>query len=187
MIHIMKYSIRAYYKSLFFLMMLVCVSCFGASSQHSRNSLKVAYLYNIAKFTQWPADTWKNPSDPFHFCSYGADDSKEDLQTLLHKKVGGHPIELLFPKKEDDFQLCNAFYIVTDERNRYRYLLSLINQETVLTISDDSPFFDHGGLMNLVEREKRLRFEVSTEQLENSQLKLSSKLMKLAILVDSSR
>lgn len=183
----MKYIIRLYCNPLFILLMMACWSYPTFSTPHSVNAVKVAYLYNIAKFTQWPTDTWTSSTAPFYFCSYGADNLKEELQTLQHKKVGGHPITLLTPKKENDFNMCHAFYVDTTERNRYRYLLSLLQQEKVLIISDESPFFSQGGLINLVEKGNRLRFEVNTQQLENSQLKFSSKLMKLAILVDSSR
>lgn len=183
----MKNFIKYYCMPLSLLLIVLCTSYPAFATTHSISSLKVAYLYNIAKFTEWPAGTWETTNSPFYFCSYGSDDIVEELQTLQDKTIAGHPVRLLQPNQEADFRLCHAFYIDTDKRTRYRYLLSLINQQKVLTISDDGPFFDYGGLINLIEKDQRLRFEVNTQQLAGSQLKFSSKLLQLAILVDSER
>jgi len=151
------------------------------------DSLKVAYIYNIAKFTRWPAATWSTANAPFQLCYYGRSRVGNGLQSLQKKAVNGHPIKLFKPQSELDFKQCNALYINTGKRHRYRYQLSLVDPQKVLVISDASPFFNYGGLVNLVEKEQRLRFEVSMRQLARSKLKLSSKLLKLAILVDNTR
>ncbi|WP_435237013.1 YfiR family protein [Psychromonas sp. PT13] len=151
------------------------------------SALKVAYIYNIAKFTNWPESTWSNASDPFHLCFYGDDQVSEEFIQLKDKQINGHRIELVKVQSNDDYKNCHIFYIDTDERRRYRYLLSLIDQHSVLVVTDNSPFFDTGGLINLVETDQRLQFQVSKKQLADSQLKFSSKLLKLAILVDDIR
>ncbi len=167
--------------------MMACEVLPALAMSRPLDSLKVAYIYNIAKFTRWPASTWASPDSPFQFCLYGEGGVVDELQSLAKKEISGHPIILLKPAKEADFSQCNALYISVAERRRYRYLLSLINQKTVLTISDDGLFLRHGGLINLLEKEQRLRFEVNMQQLSRSELKLSSKLLKLAILVDNPR
>ncbi|WP_413700483.1 YfiR family protein [Psychromonas sp. KJ10-10] len=166
------------------LLVMIFTSCSVLSATPTISALKVAYLYNIAKFTLWPSDTWDSPTSPFYFCSYGDDDVISELQSLEDKTIAGHPIKLLKPNQENEFKQCHAIYIDTNKGTRYRYLLSLINQDTVLTITDDGAFFDYGGLINLIEKDQRLRFEVNIQQLANSQLKFSSKLLQLAILID---
>ena len=182
-----KKPMRYYCIPLFCLLVMVCEMPLALAASYAINPLKVAYIYNIVKFTNWPAATWASPTDPFQLCFYAKGNLGDGLQTLQKKEINGHPITLLRPEDKLDFQQCHAFYINTSERHRYRYLLSLIEQQTVLIISDESPFFDYGGLINLVEIDQRLRFQVNMQQLSRSQLKLSSKLLKLAILVDNPR
>jgi len=170
-----------------YFLILFCESCSVFASPHTIDALKVAYIYNIAKFTHWSETTWYAQSDPFELCIYEENNFNEELATLQNKVVNGHPINILRPEKELDFQYCHAFYIKTSKRYRYRYLLSLINQKNVLVITDNSPFFDYGGLVNLVEVAHRLRFQINKQQLDNSLLKFSSKLLQLAILIDNSR
>ena len=181
----------SFIKSLCPLLFCVFMSAYAFSPvlAHELKSsvLKVAYIYNIAKFTNWPESTWANASDPFNLCFYGDDHVSEDFFELKDKQINGHYIRLVKVQSKDDYKNCHIFYIDTPDRRRYRYLLSLIDQQSVLVVTDNSPFFDVGGLINLVETEQRLQFQVSKKQLADSQLKFSSKLLKLAILVDDLR
>lgn len=154
------------------------------SEDNSASALKVAYIYNIAKFTRWPTSTWDTSKDPFILCFYAEDNVSNDLPTLQNKKIDEHPIAVMKVINDEDFEQCNALYLNTDDSRLYRYLLSQIDSQTVLTITDDSPYFDSGGFVNLVQENKRLRFQISNQQLSSTKLILSSKLLKLSILVD---
>ncbi|WP_413693251.1 YfiR family protein [Psychromonas sp. KJ10-2] len=156
----------------------------ATAEQNKISTLKVAYIYNIAKFTSWPDTTWNNPEDAFVLCAYGEDEVTSELSMLTGKKVATHPISVVEVKSDQDYRHCHVFYISTDDRNLYRYLLSQIELQKVLTITDQSPHFTSGGFINLVEHNNRLRFQVSNQQLSTTQLVLSSKLLKLSILVD---
>jgi len=183
----MIYYIRSYFILLFYLLILVYAATPVFAHELKSSALKVAYIYNIAKFTRWPETTWSDPSDPFQLCFYGDDEVSDNLVQLENKPVNGHNIKLVEAQYKEDYSGCNIFYIETTDRRRYRYLMSLIDQHSVLVITDNSPFFATGGLINLVETGQRLHFQVSKKQLADSQLKLSSKLLKLAILVDDMR
>ncbi|MEL0659468.1 YfiR family protein [Psychromonas arctica] len=154
------------------------------SEDNSPSAVKVAYIYNIAKFTRWPESTWKDANAPFVLCSYGEDSVSKALIILENKKIDKHPITVVNVEKDQDFQYCHALYISTDDSRLYRYLLSQVDQQKVLTITDESSFFDSGGFVNLVRENKRLRFQISNQQLSETKLILSSKLLKLSILVD---
>lgn len=175
-----SFSIKNYVILLFVLSVITP----ARSEENNPSAVKVAYIYNIAKFTRWPESTWNEPKDPFILCSYGEDDVSHELTILDNKKIDDHPITVVNVQNDQDFQDCNALYISTDDSRVYRYLLSQIDQQTVLTITDESPFFDAGGFVNLVRENQRLRFQISNQQLANTQLILSSKLLKLSILVD---
>ncbi len=150
-------------------------------------SLKAAYVYNLAKFTRWPDVSWDSPSSPFQLCLYGDGKITAELEKLDNRMLGKHPIRVKKPVTEEAFAQCHLLYISATERRRYRYLLSLIHRNSVLTISNDGHFLRHGGLVNLIEQAQRLHFEVNMEQLSRSELNLSSKLLKLAILVNNPR
>ncbi|WP_028864264.1 YfiR family protein [Psychromonas aquimarina] len=171
----------------FFCLLITAAEVNSAPAVHALETLKAAYMYNMAKFTRWPASTWDSPDGVFQFCVYGSGRVADELQTLHNKKIAGHSVVVQKPLNEADFRQCHALYIDPSEHRRYRYILSLINRSAVLTISDDTRFLRHGGLINLVEKDQRLRFEVNMRRLSQTELKLSSKLLKIAILVDKPR
>lgn len=174
------------YYALFIIFILNSITP-AMSAGLNNDLLKVAYIYNIANFTRWPDSTWDKLSDAFILCSYGTDIISSGLDKLESKLINKRPTLVINVKEDQDLKDCNALYINTDQRRSYRYLLSKINQQNVLVIANNTPFFDFGSLINLIEKDKRLRFQVSKKQLSKSQLNLSSKLLKLAILVDDVR
>ena len=56
-------------------------------------------------------------------------------------------------------------------------------QKSVLTIGDAEGFTDAGGVVRLFLEEGKERFEVNTLAAERAHLRISSKLLKLAIIV----
>jgi len=170
---------------IFMLLISIINPVFSKENTSDSDSLKVAYIYNIAKFTRWPSSTWINTTEPFMLCFYGDDAVSKGLDKLQTKSINDHEINVVKVENDEDYQHCNAIYLNTQDRKIYRYLLSKIDKKTVLTITDDSPFFELGGFINLMEKDKRLRIQVSSKQLASSKLTLSSKLLKLSIVVDN--
>ncbi|MDX2369654.1 MAG: YfiR family protein [Colwellia sp.] len=150
-------------------------------------SLKAAYVYNIAKFTRWPESVLSTKENPFKLCLYGDDDTIAQLNLLANRSMQSHTILVKTITTETALNDCHILYISAKENRRYRYLLSLINRKTTLTISSDSRFLRLGGLINLTELEQRLQFEVNMEELAHSKLTLSSKLLKLGKLIEKPR
>jgi hypothetical protein len=173
------------------LLILVCFVVLISSNVPAREqtlgSLKAAYVYNIAKFTRWPDSAFTTEDNQFKLCLYGDDDTISQLKLLTNRNLNNRTILVKAITTESAINDCQLLYISATENRRYRYLLSLINKKTTLTISNDSRFLRLGGLINLTELGQRLQFEVNMEQLENSKLTLSSKLLALGKLTEQPR
>lgn len=147
--------------------------------------LKAAYVYNMLKFTRWPASSLPDEAGQVQLCLYGGGSVITELEKLATLPLGKRQIRIAHPQNEAGFAACHALYISSEERRRYRYLLSLVERRPVLTISDHEQFLRAGGLTNLSEHEQRLRFEVNMAQLSRTRIQLSSKLLQLAIRIDN--
>lgn len=154
------------------------------AKQETLANLKSAYIYNIAKFTSWPESQSSSDMTSINFCLYGSNEVIELLQGIEGKAIGKRLSRVIMPREVSDFKRCHVLYIAPEERKRYRYILSLIDQNQVITISDDERFIKSGGLINLTEIGQRLRFQINVGLLETQELHISSHLLKLAILVD---
>lgn len=155
--------------------------------EQTLGSLKAAYIYNIAKFTRWPESVWLTTDSPFKLCLYGNDDTTSQLKLLANRHMHNHNIVVISVSTEITINDCQLLYISPSESRRYRYLFSLIKQQTTLTIGNDTNFLRLGGMINLIELAQRLNFEVNMEQLAQSKLTLSSKLLTLGKLIDKPR
>ena len=62
-------------------------------------------------------------------------------------------------------------------------LFKALEGHSVLTVSDMEGFAQQGGVINLVIRNQRLGFEINEDAAQRANLKISSKLLKLAKVV----
>jgi hypothetical protein len=71
--------------------------------------------------------------------------------------------------------------IGADERPRLHALLTRIGNRPVLTVSDAEGFGKEGVLINFyISEDDRVRFEISSNEVKRSPLKISAQLLRLA-------
>ena len=58
---------------------------------------------------------------------------------------------------------------------------SLTGKELAVTVGDTPGFLDHGGMMNFILEGSKVRFEIDLNAAEQAGLKISSKLINLAV------
>lgn len=146
-------------------------------------AIKAAYLYNFAKFVEWPPQAFAGANAPLVICVAGFNPFGDALNALSGKTVKNHPVELRYPSAADGFEGCHILFIGRGEQSRLRAMLARCNGLPVLTVSDIGAFTQMGGMVGLVESEQRIRFEINLNTARQSDLKLSSQLLKLALNV----
>src|SRR4051812_10850373 len=55
----------------------------GAASPPREYQVKAAFLYNFARFTEWPGGTFAKPKDPLTICVLGQDPFGPDLEETV--------------------------------------------------------------------------------------------------------
>jgi hypothetical protein len=60
-----------------------------------------------------------------------------------------------------------------------------LRSERVLTVGETQGFADGGGIINFIEENNKIRFEINAEAARRTGLNISSELLKLARLVKS--
>jgi hypothetical protein len=74
-------------------------------------------------------------------------------------------------------------YISSSEENRLREVLAALDKSAVLTVSDIPRFSQRGGMIQFVQENNKIRFEVNLASATAAGLSLSSELLKVAIIV----
>jgi hypothetical protein len=154
------------------------------SGDSNEYRLKLAFLYNFAQFVQWPLDSLGATGEPLCICVAGDNPFAGQLeQSLDGRAVAGHPIALRSLQPGEDPHACRIIFVRSAEMKAVPRILASIRGLSILTVGEAKGFAEHGGMINLTQEENRLRFEINLDAAQQSRLKISSKLLALAKIV----
>jgi len=171
---------------------LLCIFAIGTVQSQNLEEYKVkaAFVYNFTKLIQWPKTAFDNEEKNFKIVVFGDEYLKESFQTIDGKISTGRliSIQYLDPKANDYKKMPAESQIVFISRHmrleQVRQILSSIGDRPVLTIGEAKNFSRAGGIIQFFTRDEQLHFEVNLKKAEAHQLKFSSRLLKLAVLVN---
>jgi hypothetical protein len=146
--------------------------------------VKAAFLYNFAKFVEWPPGSFSDGSAPLRICVLGHDPFGEELRDITSRKtVNGRELRV---DRVLDLQLartCHILFIASSEKANLQRILESLRGADLLTVGDTKGFVQRGGVINFVLEDNRVLFEVNRKAAEQAGLKISSKLLNVAKLV----
>lgn len=141
--------------------------------------LKAAYLFNFAKFTEWPAAALPAGA-PVTVCVAGRDPFGEALTGIETKTIQNHPVRVRRSVRIDDLRGCHLVFVGEGEERRLPELFRNAELASALTLGDSEDFVEHGGTIGLVTRDNRILFDVNMDSARRAGLRLSSQMLKLA-------
>jgi hypothetical protein len=144
--------------------------------------VKAAFVFNFAKFIQWPTEAFKTPSDPLVICVVGQDQMADSLrETVNGNAIDGRPViirQIAIGQGPCD---CHILFVGASAMKGFRSHPKELTG--VLTIGETPGFAGDGGAINLKLEAGRVRFEINIAEAERQQLHISSKLLSLAQVV----
>lgn len=143
--------------------------------------LKVAFIYNFAKFTTWPDTVFSDSSAPVVLCVVGKHELGDAFDTVQGKAVGGRTVSVKYLSSYRSKDQCHVVFVATSEKSKLAKIVTTGKETHALTVSDMDGFAEGGGIIRMVRgSDDKIRFEINADAAEESGLKLSSKLLKLA-------
>jgi hypothetical protein len=147
------------------------------------HEIKAAFLYKFLGYVEWRG-VFEQPTLPIVIGVLAADDIAAELRTLARgRQVGGHPIQVRRVGKDDALEGVHMLFVGRAESSRVPELAPVAHRRGVLLVTDYEGALDDGSAINLVVIANRVRFEVSLDATERSRLKLSSRLLAVALWV----
>ncbi|MER2514155.1 MAG: YfiR family protein [Nitrosomonas ureae] len=156
----------------------------AVTGEFDEYAIKAAYLYNFAKFVEWPTASFADAQAPLTICVAGNSPFGSALEAVAGKRVAAHPVEVRYLPTPTRIEQCHIAFLSRTEQPRLKPLLAQLAGRPVLTVSDISDFAQGGGMIGLVEAEQRIHFNINLDAARQADLKLSSQLLKLATIVD---
>ncbi|HEX9792110.1 MAG TPA: YfiR family protein [Kiloniellales bacterium] len=154
----------------------------AAAAEASREYLiKAAFLYNFAKFTDWPADAFATPDTPLTICVLGEDPFGAALDAIDGKEIKGRTVAIRRLSDAAGADVCHVIFISASETPRLATIFQALRGRPVLTVADIPDFARTGGIINLkTNKEDRIRFDINVGSAQQARLRMSSKLLSLA-------
>lgn len=152
--------------------------------------IKAAFLYNFAKFVDWPPQAFKTPHDPFLICVLGRNPFGDALKEVIRgKSIEGRPFEFRDVRNASEASGCQILFVGSEEGRRFHSILQGPKALGILTVGEAQGFAESGGVINFIRDDGHVHFEINVDAAEQEQLHISSKLLGLAEIVkkESSR
>src|SRR5512133_180711 len=153
------------------------------TGQLNEHEVKTAYLYNFAKYVEWPQTALPRENTALTMCIAGKGPLNEVIETLAGKTVRNRKLVIRQLSKSEDLNECQILFINTVMKPSLTHLLTASAPRSILTISDIKGFAAAGGMIELVPVRDKIRFEINNRAAQNSGLRISSHLLRLATTV----
>lgn len=148
----------------------------------SEYQLKAAFLYNFAKFIEWPPKAFADGKAPFIIGVLGDNPFGTDLdQVVAGKTINDHPITIRTNLTALEATNCHILFISSSEKKNWPEIFQSLRGTTVLTVGDTERFIEAGGIINFVPEAGKIRFQINDDTAKAARLKISSKLLSLAV------
>ena len=162
---------------------LALVTSSAVAQTASPTELRAAFVFNFAKFTEWPPATVAADA-PISICVVDDEQASDMFRSVVKgRSVGTHGLAVRSRALNDNLRDCQVVYAPDLDARRARTLLAQVGDSPVLTISDYDQFARMGGVANFVVVDGMMRFAINVESTQRARLKVSSRLLALANVV----
>jgi hypothetical protein len=150
--------------------------------------VKAAFLYNFVKFIQWPAQTFPGSSEPIVICVLGQDPFGRSLDdTVAGRAIDGRSLTIHRLSTVKQTAGCHVLFISAAENKYLPSTFAEVKTRGLLTIGDSCASGTDGVIINFKMGDGKVYFEINVNEAERAKLRISSRLLSLAHIVDSQR
>jgi hypothetical protein len=159
---------------------LVTLSAKAQAGSADEYSVKAAYLYNFARFVEWPAET-VDPGLPLVIAVLGQDAFGAVLkQAVQSETVNGRAISVRSVSRLEDLRYCHILFFGSSNKTRLAEVLRVTAGAGVLTVGETEEFLRLGGVIAFVPEGNKIRFEINLGAARRNRLTISARLLSVA-------
>lgn len=162
--------------------LLLFAPCVQVSAQSlSDYQVKAAYIYNFAKFVQWPQSAFSGAAAPIRFCILNDHAFEQELNQIVKgKAIAGHAVDVIQVQDGEQARACHVLFVNSAHGRQMRQIVDALHQASVLTVGETEDFIEEGGIITFVVLEERVQFEVNHRAAHDAGLYISARLLGVA-------
>jgi hypothetical protein len=146
----------------------------------SEERVKAAYLYRLLNYVEFPA----RGAAPYVVGVLEDEIVAAELSQLVAgKQVNGRDVAVRKLAAGSPPAVLDVLFISRSERARQPAILKQLKSAPVLTVTESPEGLEQGSIMNFRIVDNRVRFEISLPAADKAGLRLSSRLLALAVKI----
>lgn len=162
--------------------MCLLLSSVATAQSPLEYEVKAAFLLNFTKFVEWPRGAFPNARSPISICILGHDPFGRTLDDIVHgEAVNGRSVAIRRIAEVPPNPPCQVIYVDMETKDLPRVLAGI--GPGVLTVGEGGQFAGDGGIVGFLLQSGRVRFVINQAAAESAGLKLSSRLLSVAVSV----
>lgn len=148
-----------------------------AHAELTEEQAKAGFIYNVARFVEWPPQAFASPTAPLVLCTRGLRPEVEAALPLIAGKLVGERL-IRLEREPAKAGGCHILYVGQVDRETLRDLVPPGGR--VLMVSDVPGRLGQGPVVEIIPAGKRLAFNVHLGAARRAGLKLGAPLLRLA-------
>jgi hypothetical protein len=170
------------------LLLLGLVTWTGVTGGHAEAfpeyKVKALFLFNFAKYVDWPEAAFPTPGSPIIIGLIGQDNFKDELNRAVEGKiVNGRAIVVKRVSTDPEMNACHILFVSSSEKSRLDEILGKTRHWPVLTVGELAQFLAKGGIVNFTLKDEKIRLEIDLDSARQAGVRISSKLLSVAEFV----
>lgn len=146
------------------------------------NQVKAVFLYNFTQFVTWPPEAFAGSNSPFVIGVLGNNPFGPYLEKVVEgETVAGRSIVIRYYTEANQVRNCQLLFI---NKENPREALTELAGNAILTVGDRESFIRSGGMISFYLDKNKIRFYINTKNAKAANINISSKLLRLANVIE---
>ena len=141
--------------------------------------VKAAFLFNFAKFVEWPANAFADSNTPLVIGVLGQDPFGSYLNdTVQGESINNRRLVVQRFRLVGDIKRCHVLFISRSESDHLDQIVANLKYRGILTVTD-AEGTNSGVIIRFVNEGSRIRFRIDSGAARVANITISSKLLRL--------
>lgn len=148
---------------------------------------KAALMIKLVEYVSWPEGQGPAAGESMVISVVGDSKIFEELQKVANFSALEPKPKVQHLAEDGDFSGTHVMFITTSDESTLATILGKIESESILTVGDAEGFGQAGVMVNFirnVDAKAKEKFEVNLPKVKDADLKISSKFLKLARIIE---
>ncbi len=143
---------------------------------------KASLLCTILRSVTWPGRRFQEPGSPIVIGVFGSDMISDFLREAIQgRRFQDRPVIVKSLSRREELAGCHMLFVSRSEREKLGPILGEVRRQFVLTVGESDNFLKGGGVINFVNADGIVRYQINGDAAKRERLMISGKLLQFAL------